>query len=474
MGLLDLFNKNKYNNDKDSTSKIDESNTLFGQTQLGNNVIYQGQGGRQTVSTQLLYVTTSSSNQAGRPVDMSLLTRNSTIMGCVGVKARALAQCNIEVMNKADDGTFVNAIKSDKVGSRDKAKAKQVWNLLNQPNNFQSKYEFWYQWSMWIDLAGETFTLLWRKNQEDSMQSPLEMYNLDSTLITAQINPARYPSYRLATPSYGFNKDEDLASHQVMHIMEASWQGAGGFNKGILAAELVSLDQDIDIYANFIMTNGAKPSGMFITEQVIPDAKYKEIASRLKEAWSNLVGSRQQDLSKPGQSILLDQGMKYEPVNMLTLQDADCRELKNQTMKRICGLFGVPPAMLGIADQKYNNTQTMLDEFYKTTMYPNIINLEQKLNFSLLKGYPSLSIRFDTKDFLKGAPLDQMNLVVAGVNAGIMTPNEAREYLNIAQIEGGDELQSKQQTPQDGIAGSSPQDTGGGGGSQTRKMNIGK
>jgi HK97 family phage portal protein len=159
---------------------------------------------------------------------------------------------------------------------------------------------------------------------------------------------------------------------------------------------------------------------------------------------------------------------------MLTLQDADCRELKNQTMKRICGLFGVPPAMLGIADQKYNNTQTMLDEFYKTTMYPNIINLEQKLNFSLLKGYPSLSIRFDTKDFLKGAPLDQMNLVVAGVNAGIMTPNEAREYLNIPQIEGADELISKQQSPQDGIAGSSPQDTGGGGGSQTRKMNIGK
>ena len=473
MGMLDIFNKNKYSLPKEEPKKVEESNTLFGQTQLGNNIIYQGQGGRQTVSTQLLYVTTSSANQAGRNVDMSLLSRNSTVMGCVGVKARALAQLPIEVMYKADDGTFVNAIEGDGVGARDKAKAKQIWNLLNQPNNFQSKYEFWYQWSMWLDLAGETFTLLWRKNNNDSLQSPIEMYNLDATLITAQISETRYPTYRLSTPSYGFNKDENLAAHQVMHIMEASWQGAGGFNKGILASELVSLDQDIDIYANFIMTNGAKPSGMFITEQVIPDTKYKEIAARLKEAWSNLVGSRQTDLSKPGQSILLDQGMKYEPVNMLTLQDADCRELKNQTMKRICGLFGVPPAMLGIADQKYNNTQTMLDEFYKTTMYPNIINLEQKLNFSLLKGYPSLCIRFDTKDFLKGAALDQMNLCVAGVNAGIMTPNEAREYLNMPQIDGADELTVKQQA-QNTISGTSPQDTGGGGGNQTRKMNIGK
>ena len=143
-------------------------------------------------------------------------------------------------------------------------------------------------------------------------------------------------------------------------------------------------------------------------------------------------------------------------------------------MKRICGLFGVPPALIGIADQKYNNTQTLLDEFYKSTMSPMITNIQQKLKQHLFKGYPSLSVEFDTKEFLAGAPLDQMNMVVAGVNAGILTPNEAREYLGVAQKEGADELVSKLQAQQDKIKGSSPQDTGGGGGSQTRKMNIGK
>jgi hypothetical protein len=66
-----------------------------------------------------------------------------------------------------------------------------------------------------------------------------------------------------------------------------------------------------------------------------------------------------------------------------------------------------------------------------------------------------------------------MNYVKAGVDAGILTPNEAREYLGKAQMEGGDEL--KQDTKAtDPIAGSSPQDTGGGGGNQKSKMNIGK
>ena len=462
MAIFDIFRSKK--------TAQNESNVVLGQLQLGNQVVL-GKTNNQPAQ-QLLYVTTSSTTTAGRVMDMSTLTRNSTVMGCVGVKARSLAQCGISIMSKKDDGTFVDAIADPSVGSRDKARAKQVLNLLMNPNNFQSAYEFWYQWCMWQDLAGESFTLWWRKDQKDPVQVPLEMYNLDATLVTVALTETRYPSYRLSTPSYGFSKDKPLDAHQVMHIKEAAWQGSSGFNKGILASELVALDQDIDIYANYVMQNGAKPSGIFYTDQVIPDAKYKEIASRIKEAWNNMTGSRASDPSKPGQGMLLDQGMKYEPIKMLTLQDAEAAELKVQTMKRICGLFGVPPAMLGIADQKYNNTQTMLDEFYKTVMYPMIINIEQKLKQHLFKGYPNLCVRFDTKDFLKGAPLDQMNFVAAGIKAGIMTPNEAREYLNMAEIEGGDELigDGKDHEP---LPGTSAQDTGGGGGNQRKRMNIG-
>ena len=480
MGIKDIFSK------KNTIKK--ENNTLFGQTQLGNQIVRQTQDGKGGANFQLLYVTTSSQTNAGRIVDMSVLTRNSTIMSCVGVIARALAQCSISVASKDENGVFVDAIQSDKVGSRDKAKAKQIIALLQNPNNFQSQYEFWYQWCMWYLLSGEVFTLLFRKDQADANQTPIELYNLDSTLITTQMNPARYPTYRLSTPSYGFNRDEPLASHQVIHISEAAWQGSAGFNKGILATELVALDQDIDLYANYVMQNGAKPSGIFSTTSVIPDAKYKEVAARIKEAWSSMTGSKPTDLSKPGQGMLLDQGMTYNPVKMLTLQDADAAKLKDQTTKRICALFGVPPQMLGLETGKFNNTQTLLDEFYKTTMYPMIISIEQKFKMGLLKGYPNLCIRFDTKDFLKGAALDQMNFVNAGVAGGIFTPNEAREYLNMPNVEGGDELLAvntkaiqstnvpvgSKTAKVEPLPGSSPQDTGGGGGNQTKKMNIGK
>ena len=464
MGILDVFKR------KDKAQN--EANTMFGMTALGNNILIAQGAKPDTPYAQLLYVTTGSSTNAGRPVDMSMLSRNSTIIACVGVKARALSQLPIKVMYETDDGTYVNAIKDKSVGARDKQKAKSVYNLLSNPNNFQSKYEFWFQWLMWYELSGEAFTLWWRKDQENAMQTPLEMYILDSSLIATTITPTRYPTYRLASPSYGFNKDQQLQAHQVMHIKEMAWQGSAGFNKGILAAELVGLDQDIDLYANYIMQNGAKPSGLFRTEQVIPDAKYKEIAARLKEAWNQMIGSKQSDPSKAGQGMLLDQGMIYEPLKMLSLQDADAANLKMQTMKRICGLFGVPPAMIGIHDQKYNNTQTILDEFYKSTMYPTLINIQEKMKMHLFNGFPSLNIEFDTRDFLKGAPLDQMNFAKAGVEGGIMTPNEAREYLGMPQMDGADDLIDVKGKDKP-IPGTSPQDTGGGGGNQTRKMNIG-
>jgi HK97 family phage portal protein len=451
MGIFDRFRK--------KTQQL-ESNSLFGNTVLGNNVMLRGKG-QGYGSNQLLYVTTSAVNEAGRSLDITTLARNSTVMACVGTKARALAQLPVKIMSRQADGTLVDTQTEPGVPEREKNRAKSILNLLAQPNNFQSQYEFWYQFTMWHELAGETFVLLWRKNEADPQQVPLEVYVLDSTLIVPRISETRYPFYTLTSSSYGFNKDEPLQYFQVMHVKSEPWQGSSSFNR-LQAVELISLDQDIDLYSNFIMLNGAKPSGLFRTEQVIPDSKFKEIAARLKEAWTNMLNSQPSDLSKPGQSMLLDQGMMYESIKPLTLQDVDARELKKQTMARIAGLFGVPPAMIGVGESKYNNTQTMLDEFYKSTMMPFITNIEQKLKTSLLGGYPNLYVQFQTQDFLKGAPLDQMNYVVAGVKNGILTPNEARHYLGLDSVDDGDSLLAANGVDKP-IPGSSPQDTGGGG-----------
>ena len=46
--------------------QVKESNSMFGQTALGNNIVYQGSNQKPTVNTQILYVTTSSTTDAVR------------------------------------------------------------------------------------------------------------------------------------------------------------------------------------------------------------------------------------------------------------------------------------------------------------------------------------------------------------------------------------------------------------------------
>ena len=103
MAILDIF-KRKPN------QIAKESNTLFGQTALGNNILRNVSGQGYQSNNQLLYVTTSSVNTAGRTLDMSTLSRNSTVMACVNAKARALAQLPIKIMAYTDDGKMVDAI----------------------------------------------------------------------------------------------------------------------------------------------------------------------------------------------------------------------------------------------------------------------------------------------------------------------------------------------------------------------------
>jgi HK97 family phage portal protein len=454
MNLLDIFKRKNADN---------SSNTLFGQTVLGNNIVRNAGSGAKIAGSQLLYVTTSASSESGRIVDMSTLSRNSTVLSCIALKARTLAQLPIKIMWEGDDGELISAF-DKRVPDRDRNKARSVQKLLRNPNKFQSAYEFWYQWVLWYELSGETFTLQWRTDLKAVAATPLEMYVMDSTLITAQITASRYPTYRLATPSYGYTQDEPLGPQEIIHAKEMAWQGSAGFNKGILATTLVGIDQDLDLYASFVLQNGAKPTGMFYTDQVIPTNKFEEIAGRLKNAWANMVGSRTTDPSKPGQGLLLDNGMKYEPLKMLTMQDTDAAKLKEQTMIRIATLFGVPHQMIGIGTSKFNNTQTMLDEFYKSSMTPIVENVQQKFGNALFNGHPSLSMQFDVAEFLKGAPLDQMNYASAGVKGGILTQNEARQYLGKARLD--DPTYDKLTEPTGGsadIPGQSPQDTGGGG-----------
>lgn len=452
--------------------RSDESNALLGQTQLGNDILrIQGSGNPAGLANaQTLYVTTSGVSQAGTVVDIQLLSRNSTVATCMMKKGQALAQLPIRICYRTPDGKTVDAIEDSSVPNREKKRAIAVLGLLNDPNPFQTRYDFISQISQWLDLTGEVFLAWLRNDPESTTEFPKEAYLLDSTLMAASINGQGYPQYRISSPAYYWDKGQNLTMYQVAHIVETNWHGHSGLNKGTMAVELIALDQYIDILANYVMVNSTKVTGILTTDQVIPDQKFKELAERLKLFMANMGTSRSTDPSKPGQTMLLDNGMKYDPLPLPDLSSASIQTLKDQTTKRICALFGVPASLLGLADSKFNNLQQLRAEWYATSLYPLAINITKQLNKALLRGFPTLSVEFDFKDFLKGDNEAQMNYAVAAVSNGIMTPNEARQYIGLESLADEEANKLKQASKPEPMQ-KSGQDTGGGGGAPLGSTN---
>lgn len=425
------------------SKQVAEANTLFGNTTLGNNVLV-GTGG-QAATIQQQYVSISGVTSAGKTMSLTEISRNATVKTCLDLKARTLAQLPIEVKVTLDDGSVVD-IDHKEVSQRERDKAKAVLSLLNNPNNFQTRYEFYWQLSAWISLTGEGYVLLWRKNQDSATQTPVELYVLDSSLMVATIGPTRYPRYKISSPNtnffdtsigqLGFKDKQEFEAHQILHYKEQPWQGSAGFNKLTQAVELISLDQDCDVYANFVMKNGAKITGVFSLPQgvKIPDEIYKQVEQRLKTQLSNMANTNSNDPSPPGSSLLLEDGAMFNQLSMMKVTDTDLLNLKKFSTERICALFGVPPAMIGLGDKSFNNTSVLLDEYYRSTLYPMLVNLQEHLDKSLLKGFPRLCLQFDTSDLLKGSVNDQADYAIAMVRAGLMTPNEGRRYVGMSAI----------------------------------------
>ena len=467
---------------KRSAQNAQELNQVFSNPALGNLVLRlppKGtQGSGQGDYGAYLYPSLAGVTQSGIVVSIDTLTRNANIATCLLTICRAVAQCPTYVGYKEKDGSIKYATRCEEIGERDSIRARAVEALLVCPNQFQSQYEFLFQLINWLEITGEGFVLLYRPLQDASDPTlggnpnvvPSELYVLDSSLITTTINEFRYPSYRLSSPAYGYSKDATLPYYSVIHYSDFPWQGQSGWTKGTLAAELVSIDHNLDVYSNWVLRNAPKASAILSSTEIIQDTRYVELKKRLKNSFANLLG-RQTDESQVGEIMMLDGGLSLQQLEMMKLTDADIYNLKQQTTRRVAALFGVPAALI-TGEGTYNNSSVLIQEFYKNKISPLVKNLEQKLTAALLKGYPNLCVKFDTREFLAGDQTSMMNLAVAGVKNGIWTPNEARRFMALPDYDGDEKEEANKlkfngtdlgKPDEPAIPGSSDRDTGGGG-----------
>lgn len=141
--------------------------------------------------------------------------------------------------------------------------------------------------------------------------------------------------------------------------------------------------------------------------------------------------------------IPLPFGMTLTPLN-LKLTDSQFLEIKQYSALQIAAAFGVKPYQVGdYTKSSYASAEAQQLSFLVDTLLFIVKQYEEEIGYKLLTdkeeaaGYHA---KFNTGVILRADQKTQIDTLSSAVSNFLMTPNEAREKLDLPAKEGGDQL----------------------------------
>jgi HK97 family phage portal protein len=244
--------------------------------------------------------------------------------------------------------------------------------------------------------------------------------------------------FEVTIPGVDGQKPEILTldSRSMTQIMGMSLDGRRGLSAIAMARTSLGTALAGDKAANRQFSQGAMISGMVTPES---DEDFDE--DEAKEI-KRMVNRTMLGPENAGDIPVINRRLKFSPWTM-SAKDAQFIESRTFSVDEIGRWFGVPPHLLGLTEKSTSWGQGIAEQnrgLARYTLKNWTTRIEQRLSRLLLS--PRKTAAFDYADFIAPSPEDNVNLIIAQVNAGLITPNEGRQRLNLAKIDGGDVLRT--------------------------------
>lgn len=353
-------------------------------------------------SPSFMYVG-GTTTRTGEAITPENALRNPTVYSCVSAISQTISPLPWSVVDKNSVG--FTPVKH------------KINDLLERPNAGMTPFELKHQ--MVVDLLtyGNCFLL----KIVTSSGRVVELIPLRADEVTPILSVSGKRSYRLENGTV-------YSAEQVIHIRDFVVNSIDGLSKVNQCANLVAIDNAIDDTLADNFRNGTAISGVVSFPEAIPP----EVKKAFGDAWAEKFSGRG---SSRGSVAVVDQGATFTQANPLSPADGDLRELKQQTMTRIAAVFRVPAYAIEISDgSKYDNLSQRQAGFYRDSIAPIVKNIQQKFTAALLDD-PSLEIKFDSTELVKGDLQSTTDIAVKGIESGIIDRNEARDLMGYAEKE---------------------------------------
>lgn len=294
--------------------------------------------------------------------------------------------------------------------------------ILHAPNDYQTAPEFFSYVMTCLLLEGNFYAYI---NRTESGRV-VEILPLRPENVTVRQDERFNVIYQV---QFDNGKQDVLNSNEILHIRNISLDGVQGLSPIRYNSEALGSAIAARNYASNVFSNDATPRGILSTDGILSDEAYANI----KESWN----SSHQGVSNAHRIAILEQGLKF---NALSMSPAEVQLLDSRKYSRneICAMFRVPPHMVADLERAtFSNIEHQDLQFYKATVLPYLTNIEARLNRTLL-GVNTQYFKFDVSDLLRGDLATRVNSYKELIACGVMSPNEAREKLDMNPREGGD------------------------------------
>ena len=317
--------------------------------------------------------------------------------------------------------------------------------LLNRPNPLQSYSEFFNSLYGYLLLSGNSYVM--RITGIGGAPRELHLLRPDRIEIkgrTGGVFPEKYEYSVNGQVQSVYEVDQengfsDLKQVKLWHPMDDYY----GCSPLTAAATEVDQHNSATRHNINLLENGARPSGAVIFKPKDDQGYQMQLSESQRQQLLTDLNQRFSGSKNAGRPLLLEGDFDWREMG-LSPRDMDFLNMKHMSATDIALCFGVPSQLVGVPDsQTYSNVAEARLALYEETIIPYLKKVESDMNEWLMPQYDD-NIEFcydiDSIPALSERRRIIYENVIAAVDKGIMTRNEARELVGLSPIEGADDL----------------------------------
>ncbi len=352
-------------------------------------------------------------------------TSEATYYACLKVLTEAIGKLPLKIQQYTENG-----------GIRI-AREHPYYRMLNErPNRYMTSSSFWGTCEQFRDDRGNSYA--WIDTRDPKRP---QLWHLDPSSVQVIYDDARkladaadvYYRYTTQSGTVVFSSEEVL--HFKSHYTK---DGITGISVREQLSATLKGNIEAQKFINKTIESGMTAKSVLNYTGSLNDANVQALVKEVtKYAKGELKDKGIENI------VPMPVGFSLQPLN-LKLADSQFLELRQYSALQIASAFGVKPYQVGdYTKSSYASAEAQQLSFLVDTLLFIVKQYEEELTYKLLTdaevadGY---HIKFNVAVMLRADQKTQIETLSAAVSNFLMSPNEARERLDLPSKEGGDQL----------------------------------